>query len=487
MRQSVLSRVFETNTEEETSPIERRDRFGNKIVQKGRYFNKAPTIEEKNLPPNLNSNSPKKNKNKPVPAAANTKLKKSRTADLMTVKEAIDQEDHADPKFKTEVDDSKTIQDEKEVKIPFTPIRSSVFKTLKSCDPNNFDLDGEVSQEEVLTPKWENEGGKKTEAQIKEEQRRKFEEELMRQLEQAQSKANLSQEEQSYDGNMKMGSLYSREVTKDDLTEVLDPEEQRRKIEADIMNQLARIKSKDLGGTGIESVPFSESGRSTIILSRPKTKEFGGTMTIGMESVPFTDSKNNSTVMKLESYNSREFDKEERRKRIEQRSNQAERTPNRDVLLVDFLQTPDESRSVIKLESFNSIIKSSDNLNLKTRGRGFDPELNKTKELSLPFSESKAQLETSIQNIKEPESPGLTSQEKRRLFEEDILKQLQRINTDDLSFSGEASGNNLSRNPSKKDNLMNLDHSPIEGANVGDLNDSPNFQIFKKQLDDLEK
>ena len=491
MKQSVLSRVFETNTEEETSPIERRDRFGNKIVQKGRYFNKAPTIEEKNLPPNNNNNSKKAS---PNPAVVNTKLKKSRTADLMTVKEAIDQEDHAEPKFKTEVDDSKTIQDEKEVRIPFTPIRSSVFKTLKSCDPNNFDLGAEVSQEEVLTPKWETQNGGKTEEQLKEEQRRKFEEELMRQLEQVQSKSMLSQEEigQSYDGNVKMGSLHSRDVTQQDVTEVLDPEEQRKKIEADIMKQLARIKSKDLGATGIESAPFSESGRSTIILSRPKTKEFGAT--IGAESVPFTDSKNNSTVMKLESLNNTE--KDERRRRMEQRSGQVDRTPNMDALLVDFLQTPDDTRSVIKLESFiNSrdfdykAVKSSDNLHLQrgnTRGRGEDREMNRTKEMSLPFSESKMQQESIIQNLKEPESPQLTSQEKRRLFEEDILKQLQRINTEDLSFSGDASGNSLSKQPSKKEN-MTIDNSPVEGVDFGDLNDSPKFKTFKKQLDDLEQ
>lgn len=459
LRQSALSRVFETNTEEETSPIERRDRFGNKVVQKGRYFN-----EDKNA---INNN----NNTKQPSVTTNNKIKKSRTADLHPVNEAIDQEENIEEKGIIRTEEMTIMNDEREGKIPHTPIRSSVFKTLKSCEPE-FVLENDVSEEvEVMTPKWETMN--KSPEQLKEEQRRKFEEELMRQLEDAQEMAS---QDQSYDKN---ASLYSREIEQQDqeqdqgdTTEPLDPEEQRRKIEAEIMKQLTMIKSKDLGaGTGLESAPFSESARSTMILPRSKTgtKELG--LTMGAESVPFSDSKNNSTVMKLESIHDQIFERDERRKKTDPKitSNQFGGNQN---LLPTFLQTPDETRSVIKLESINNSIelKYGDNSNKRSG-------LNN---ISLPFSESKSRQESMIQ-VKESEAPQLTAEEKRRLFEEDILKQLQRIHTEELSFSQNVSGMSLSKSPSRMDN-------PGESPQGGDFGDDlPKFKIFKKELDELEK
>ena len=222
-----LSRVFETNKEEECSPMER-DEFGRNIIQKGRWF--TPGTVSNQLNPNIKQNS----------------LKKLKTDDLNPVNEELDQEDNPD------LDGEKSLIEEGEDRIdgenniqsPFVPIKASIFKTLKSGE--NFI--------EVSENNFEN----KTKGMTNEEKRRALEEEMMKELEIISSKdiSQISENNQSLT-NKHFVSNYQ-----DFVVEVFENEGQKSRYSQEDSKRLENNKTRDSGN---DSVPFKDSRSSTVV------------------------------------------------------------------------------------------------------------------------------------------------------------------------------------------------------------------------------
>ena len=427
-----LSRVFESNTEEECSPMER-DEFGKNIIQKGRWFNSGGSQ------PNQNHKQG---------------LKKTKTDELNTVnEEAEENHDKNERKISKEEENGER---RNSYQNPFVPVKVSKFKTLNTGE-NFIEVDEGGNDQSIEKAMKE-----KTQAMTKEEQRKAIEEALLKELEGISSKSLSEESENSQ-------SFTNKDYQPDfkDFNEQNSPKEEPRSRFSPNNSKIGKNKTRDSNN---DSVPFKESRSNTLIKLENLSGEYEfdrekrrrrceNEMQKRLESVK----RNNLTHGVFKTNN-------ESKNTILEYSNNTDQGKNLSIIQRNTNQSVDKSKSIIKLESLmskESQSRESPDPQKKYNNRILDGlEIAKSHDLfnGSPRSPENKSFTIKIDSM-DSQKFEVKDLEHRKQFGEEFQKQLDKINA-----------YNLSQSQSPNQSVMSIPFQFGEMDAISEFNKSSNIQ-----------